>query len=201
MKDDQKAIYYITGDNEETLRSSPLLEAYREKGIEVLIMDDEIDEIVIPTLVKYGDKELKAVNRSGTENDLKTDSDREKEKEAKPVIEKIKKALGDSVKDVKASARLGSSPCCIVMDENDPTVQMQQMLKAMGKKEMPDFKPILEINPEHEIIAKIGSSDDDSYIEDMSFLLLEEAKMLEGAEIKKPADFVKRLNRVLGKSV
>ncbi len=199
MKEDQKSIYYITGDNEETLRNSPLLEAYKEKGIEVLIMDDEIDEIVIPTLVKYKEKELKAINRSGSEDDLKTEKDKEKEKEARPVLEKIKKALGDAVKDVVASSRLSGSPCCIVMDENDPSVQMQHMLKAMGQKEMPEFKPILEINPDHEIIGKLKNTEDESFIEDVSFLLLEQAKLLEGAEIKKPADFVKRLNRVLGK--
>jgi len=201
MKEDQKAIYYITGDNEETLRNSPLLEAYKEKGIEVLIMDDEIDEIVNPTLIKYNEKELKAVNRSGSEEELKSESDKEKEKEAKPVIERIKKALGDAVKDVVPSSRLSGSPCCIVMDENDPSVQMQHMLKAMGQKEMPEFKPILEINPKHEIIEKLKNTDDEAFIEDVSFILLEQAKMMEGAEIKKPADFVKRLNRVLGRAV
>ena len=200
MKEDQKSIYYISGDNEETLRSSPLLEAYKEKGIEVLIMDDEIDEIVIPTLVKYKDKDIKAINRSGTADELKSKDDKEKEKVAKPVVEKIKKALGDAVKDVVASSALGNSPSCIVMDENDPTIQMQHMFKAMGQKEMPEVKPILEINPEHEIVKKISSANDDMFIEDISFLLLEQAKIMEGEEIKKPADFVKRLNRILGRT-
>ena len=200
MKEDQKSIYYISGDNEETLRNSPLLEAYKEKGIEVLIMDDEIDEIVIPTLVKYKDKDIKAINRSGTADELKSKDEKEKEKVAKPVVEKIKKALGDAVKDVVASSALGNSPSCIVMDENDPTIQMQHMFKAMGQKEMPEVKPILEINPEHEIVKKISSANDDMFIEDISFLLLEQAKIMEGEEIKKPADFVKRLNRILGRT-
>jgi molecular chaperone HtpG len=200
MKEDQKSIYYISGDDEETLRSSPLLEAYKEKGIEVLLMDDEIDEIVIPTLFKYKDKDLKAVNRSGTADELKSKEDKEKEKEAKPVVEKIKKALGDAVKEVVASSSLGGSPSCIVMDENDPTIQMQHMFKAMGQKDMPEVKPILEVNPEHEIVKKISSVNDDMFIEDLSFLLLEEAKIMEGEEIKKPADFVKRLNRILSRA-
>lgn len=200
MKDDQKSIYYISGDNEETLRNSPLLESYKEKGIEVLLMNDEIDEIVIPTLMKYKDKDLKAVNRSGTGDELKSKEDKEKEKEAKPVVEKIKKALGDSVKDVVASIRLSGSPSCIVMDENDPSIQMQHMFKAMGQKEMPDFKPILEVNPDHEIVKKISAANDDTFVEDLSFLLLEQAKIMEGEEIKKPADFVKRLNRILGRA-
>ena len=200
MKEDQKSIYYISGDNEETLRHSPLLETYKEKGIEVLIMDDEIDEIVIPTLVKYKDKDLKAINRSGAADDLKSKEDKEKEKEAKPVVEKIKKALGDAVKDVVASSRLSGSPSCIVMDENDPSIQMQHMFKAMGQKEMPDFKPILEVNPGHEIVKKISDTKDEQFAEDLSFLLLEQAKIMEGEGIKKPADFVKRLNRILGRT-
>ncbi len=200
MKEDQKAIYYIAGDNEETLRNSPLLEAYREKGIEVLVMDDEIDEIVIPSVGKYEDIELKSVNRSGTDDELKTDTDKKKEKEVKPLIKKIKDALGDQVKDVKASSRLSDSPSCIVADENDPTVQMQHMLKAMGQKDLPELKPILEINPSHPIIEGLKEKDDDT-VKEVSFLLLEQALLVEGVELKKPADFVKRLNSVLAKAL
>ncbi len=201
MKDDQKAIYYITGGSEETLRNSPLLEAYRKKGIEVLIMDDEIDDIVIPTIGKYKEKELKAVNRTGSDEDIKTDDDKAREEEAKPLIEKIREALGEEVKDVKASSRLSDSPSCIVADADDPTMQMQQMLKAMGQTEMPDFKPILEINPDHEIVRKLTDSEDKELIDDVSHLLLDQARLIEGGEIKSPADFVKRLNRIMGKAV
>jgi molecular chaperone HtpG len=200
MKEDQKAIYYIAGDNEDTLRNSPLLEAYREKGIEVLIMHDEIDEIVIPGVGKYKDVELKSVNRSGTDDELKTEKDKKKEKEVKPLLKKIKDALGDRVKDVKASSRLSGSPSCIVADENDPTVQMQHMLKAMGQKDLPEMKPILEINPKHPIIEGLKEKDDET-VKEVSFLLFEQALLLEGVELKKPADFVKRLNSVLAKSL
>jgi molecular chaperone HtpG len=201
MKEDQKSIYYITGGSEETLRSSPLLEAYRAKDIEVLIMDDEIDEIVVPSIGKYGDIELKAVNRSGAADDLKSEEDKETEKAVKPLMERMKKALGDRVKDVVASTRLSDSPSCIVADEDDPTVQLQQMLKAMGQKDMPDFKPILEVNPTHPIVKGLEDSEDDSLVEDVSFLLLEQAMLVEGAELKKPVDFVKRLNRILEKAI
>ena len=201
MGEEQKAIYYITGGNEETLRNSPLLEAYKKKGIEVLIMDDEIDDIVIPTIGQYKEKSLKAVNRTGADEDIKTDDDKAKEEEAKPLIEKIKEALGEEVKDVKASSRLSDSPSCIVADADDPTMQMQQMLKAMGQTEMPDFKPILEINPDHEIVKKLADSNDKDLISDISFLLLEQARLVEGGEIKSPVDFVKRLNRIMGKAV
>ena len=199
MKEDQKGIYYITGEKEETLRNSPLLEAYKSRGIEVLIMDDEIDEIVVPSIGKYEDTDLKAVNKSGSADDLKTDDDKKKEKEIKPLIKKIKEALGDKVKDVVASSRLSDSPSCIIADEDDPSMQMQQMLKAMGQKDLPEIKPILEINPDHEIVKKLeGKKDDKALVEDVATLLLEQAMMIEGAELKHPAEFVKRLNRIMG---
>lgn len=197
MTDDQKAIYYITGDNETTLRNSPLLEAYKKKGIEVLIMDDEIDEIVAPMMGNYKEKEMKSVNKSGSADDLKTDEDKEKEKSVEPLLKKIKDALGEEVKDVVASSRLHESPSCIVADENDPTAQMQQMLKAMGQTEMPEIKPILEINPDHAIVKQLQDSSDKSLLEDVSHLLLDQAILAEGAPLKDPHAFAKRLNRVM----
>ncbi|MDR1625036.1 MAG: molecular chaperone HtpG [Spirochaetia bacterium] len=198
----QKAIYFITGDNEAKLRASPLLEAYAKKDIEVLIMDDEIDEIVIPSVDKYKDVELKGVNRSDAGEDLGKDGkEKEKDKDIGGVIKKIKKALGDRVKDVKVSLRLAESPSCIVTDEADPTFKMAAMMKAMGQKEMPEIKPILEINPDHQITDKLKNMDDEAFIEDVSFLLLEQALLVEGVELKDPAAFVKRLNRVMVKAV
>jgi molecular chaperone HtpG len=201
MKEDQKAIYYIAGGSEETLRNSPLIEAYKKKGIEVLVMDDDIDDIVIPTVGKYAEIDLKAINKSSAVDDLKTDDDKAKEKASEPVAKKIKDALGDKVKDVVISSRLTESPSCIVVDENDPTVQMQQMLKAMGQTEMPDFTPILEINPDHEIVKKIGESKDKELIADVSQILLDQAMLAEGVMLKHPAEFVKKLNAVLSRTL
>ena len=201
MKEDQKAIYYITGDNESTLRNSPLLEAYKKKGIEVLIMDDEIDEIVTPSIMNYKEVELKAVNKSGAADDLKTEDDKEKEKDLEPVLKRIKDVLGERVKEVKASSRLSDSPSCVVADENDPTMQMQQMMRAMGQTDMPEIVPILEINPDHEIVKKLKDSSDDAVFEDVSFLLFEQAMLVEGQQLKEPAEFVKRLNRVMESAV
>ena len=210
MKSDQKNIYYITGGDEKTLKASPLLEAYTAKGIEVLIMDEEIDEIVIPSLHSYrketpgtDDKieaqtwELKAVNRAGADEELGEKTDKTAEEEIKPVIEKIKKALGDRVKDVKLSRRLHDSPSCIVADENDPTMQMAQMLKAMGQAAMTDIKPILEVNGEHPIVLRL--KEDEDRIADTAGVLLDQALLVEGIKLKDPADFVKRLNRLLVK--
>jgi molecular chaperone HtpG len=201
MKPEQKAVYYITGENEQNLRNSPLLEAYKEKDIEVLIMDEDIDEIVIPSIGNYKDVELKPVNRSDAADDLKTDEDKKSEKKIEPLLKKIKKVLGDQVKDVRASARLSGSPSCIVADEKDPTIQMQQLLKSMGQTDMPEVKPVLELNPGHEIVQKLAGSDNEEMIEDAGRLLLEQALLLEGVQLKDPSGFVKRVNKVLTKSL
>ena len=201
MKPEQKAIYYITGGDEKNLRASPLLEAYKAKGFEVLIMDDEIDDIVIPSYGKYKDFELKAVNRSGSDEELGIDKKEaaKKEKEFKPIVEKIKKALGDRVKDVHLSKRLSDSPACIVVDENDPSLQMERMMKAMGQTGFGEVKPILEVNGEHPIVAALKDCEDEAHIEDVSCVLLDQALLVSGAELKDPADFVKRLNTLLSK--
>ena len=201
MQKDQKAIYYVTGGREASLRSSPLLEAYKAKGIEVLIMADEVDEIVAPSIGKFMEVELKAVNRLKTGDDLRTDADAGKAASIEPLIKKMKKALGAEVKDVRASTRLADSPSCIVVDENDPTLQLQQMLKAMGNRDMPDLKPILEVNPSHPIITRLAALEDEELIADTTRLLFEQALLVEGGELKDPAGFVKRLNRALEKSL
>jgi len=197
MKSDQKAVYYITGGDEHTLKASPLLEAYREKGIEVLVMDDDIDDIVIPSVGKFKEWDLKAVNRSGADEELGEKQDKNAEKELQPVIEKLKKALGERVKDVKLSRRLHDSPSCIVADENDPSIQFAQMMRAMGQTELPDVKPILEVNGDHAILVSLKGVEDEARIADVAGVLLDQALLVEGIKLKDPADFVKRLNRLL----
>ncbi len=201
MQPDQKAIYYITGEKETVLRKSPLLEMYKKKDIEVLILDDKIDEIVMPSVNKYKDIELKSINKSDAAEDLKTEEDKKEEKQIEPVIKRIKKVLGEDVKDVKASTRLSDSPSCVVVDVSDPSVQMQEMMKAMGQKNFADIKPILEINPTHEIVKKLTEITDDALFEDISRLLLEQALLIEGIEIKDPPQFVKRLNAITEKAL
>jgi len=197
MKDDQKSIYYITGQNQISLRNSPLLEMYEKKGIEVLILDDEIDEIVISSIPKYNEKELKSVNRSGAADDFSEDKDKNKEEALKPVLKKIKKILGDRVKDVKVSSRLSDSPSCVVVDENDPTAQMQEMMRSMGQAELPDVKPILEVNPNHKIIKKLKDKIKQKSFNDIAFLLYEQALIQEGVKLDNPAEFTERLNKVI----
>jgi molecular chaperone HtpG len=201
MLPDQKAIYYVTGENIEALRKSPLLEAYRKKDIEVLLMDDEVDEIVVPTIGSYKETDLKPINRSDAGEDLKDDTAGDKAEEIKPVLTKIKAVLKDRVKDVVASVRLSDSPSCIVLDESDPSLKIQELLKSMGQADMPEVKPILEVNPEHPIIRRLGEVDDTALVEDLSILLLEEAMMAENVPLKDPADFVARLNRVMERAL
>ncbi len=201
MQPDQKAIYYITGEKESVLRKSPLLEMYNKKDIEVLILYDKIDEIIIPSIGKYKDCDLKSINKSDAAEELKTEDDKKEEKQIEPLVKRMKKILENDVKDVKASVRLSDSPSCVVVDVSDPTVQMQEMMKAMGQKNFSDIKPILEINPSHEIIKKLMDIKDDAMFEDISRLLLEQALLIEGVEIKDPPHFVKRINAVLEKAL
>jgi len=197
MDSDQKSIFYITGQQESSLRNSPLLEIYDKKDIEVLILDDEIDEIIISSVPNYDEKDLKSVNRSGAADDISEDADKDSEKSTKPVLKKIKKVLGDKVKDVKVSSRLSDSPSCIVADENDPTAQMQEIMKSMGQTGMPAIKPILEINPNHEIVEKLKSMTRQKSFDDIALLLYEQALIQEGVTLEDPAGFVNRLNKAI----
>ena len=203
MQPEQKAIYYITGERGANLRHSPLLEMYRKQDLEVLLMDDEIDAFVIPTIGKYQEHELKSVNRSDTADDFKTDVSNERARQIDPLLKRIKEVLGDQVKEVKASARLSDSPSCIVADESDPTVSMQHVLRALGQ-EAEQFRPVLEINPEHPIVAKLEALADgaeDGLLEDASRLLLEQALLIEGAQLADPVAFAGRLNRSLERAL
>jgi len=205
MQPEQKALYYITGGTESMLRNSPLLEIYKKKGIEVLLLDDDIDEIVFSNVDKYGDIDLKSVNKSSIDDDLKGDATpeqaAEKAEALKPLLEKIKATLGDAVKEVRASSRLAESPSVIVSDEDEPSARMRQMMRAMGQKEIPEPAPMLEINPDHEIVKKLLANPEDARVEDAAWLLFDQALLLEGVALKDPSAFVQRLNRVLNQSI
>src|SRR5271155_1342159 len=201
MQPEQKVIYYITGGSESMLRNSPLIEIYKKKGIEVLVLDDDIDEIVFAAVPKYGEIDLKAVNKSTASDDLKDDSTLEKAEELKPLLEKIKATLGEAVKEVRASSRLADSPSVIVSDEDEPSARMRQMMQAMGQKNLPELQPTLEINPDHEIIRKLLADPSNTKVEDAAWLLFDQALLLEGVPLKDPATFVQRLNRALNQSI
>jgi molecular chaperone HtpG len=201
MKEGQKSIYYITGGAESLLRTSPLLEIYKKREIEVLILDDDFDEIVFSGIDKYGEIDLKAVNKASTSEDLKDEAEPDQAEALKPLLDKLKATLEGRVKDVRASVRLADSPSCIVSDEEEPSLQMQQILRAMGQKDMPAPLPTLEINPDHEIVKKLLARPEDATTEDAAWLLLDQALLMEGVPLKEPAAFVQRLNRVLAQSI
>jgi molecular chaperone HtpG len=201
MKPEQKSIYYITGGTEALLRTSPLLEIYRKKDLEVLILDDDIDEIVFSGVEKYGDIDLKAVNKTSTSEDIKDETEPEKTETLQPLLDKLKATLSDNVKEVRVSTRLADSPSCIVSDEDEPSARMRQMMRAMGQKDIPELKPTLEINPDHEIIKKLLTHTDEATTQDAAWLLFDQALLLEGVPLKDPATFVQRLNRILNQSI
>jgi len=198
---EQKAIYYIVGDDEKVLRNSPLMESYKKNNIEVLILDDkEIDEVITPAIGAYKDWDMKDVTScEAPATEQSEEEKKEVEEKFKSIVEKITTALGAEVKEVKTTTRLSDSPSCVVKDANDPMAQMAQMMKAMGQ-EVPESAPILEINPDHAIVKSLNGCTDEAMIETISWLLLDQAKMSEGLEIKDPVAFTKRLNTVMAKA-
>ncbi|MCK5294159.1 MAG: molecular chaperone HtpG, partial [Arcobacteraceae bacterium] len=199
---EQKAIFYIVGEDEKVLRNSPLMESYKKNNIEVLILDDkEIDEVITPAIGAYQDWTFKDITSCEAPKTGKTEEEtKEVEETFKSIVEKIKSTLGEAVSDVKTTDRLSDSPSCVVKDPNDPMAQMAAMMKSMGQ-EVPESAPILEINPEHNIVKSLNGCADESTIETISWLLLDQAKMAEGMDIKDPVAFVKRLNTVMAKAL
>lgn len=200
---EQKAIYYIVGENEKVLRNSPLLESYKKNDIEVLILDDkEIDEIITPAIGAFKEWEFKDI--TAIEPPKVEQSEEEKkeiEEKFQDILSKIKDKLGDAVKDVKVTSRLSESPSCVVKDAADAQMAaMAHMFRAMGQA-MPESAPILEINPEHEIVKKLNGCADEATIEDVSWILLDQAKLSEGMEITDTVAFAQRLSRITAKAL
>ncbi|QNM89705.1 molecular chaperone HtpG [Aliarcobacter cryaerophilus] len=195
---EQKAIYYIIGDNEKVLRNSPLLESYKKNNIEVLILDDkEIDEIITPTIGAFKEWQFTDITTAQAPKVEVNEEEKQKiEEEFKDIVSKIKEKLGNEVKDVKITSRLDSFASCITKDAQDAQMAaMAHMFRAMGQ-EAPEIKPILEINPNHEIVKKLQSSTNDELIEDVSWILLDLAKISEGVDVSDKVAFAKRLTKI-----
>ncbi len=197
----KKEIYYIIGEDENVLKHSPLLEAYRKADIEVLVMDDkEIDEIVTPAIGSYKEWEFKDVTTIDAPDSLSEEEKEELDKEYKGLTERIKEVLGEEVKEVKTTTRLTESPSCVVKDSSDPMASMAHMFRQMGQ-EVPDVPLILEINPEHEMIKKLGDLKDDTLFADIAWILLDSAKLSEGMEPKDKASFASRVAKIASKAL
>ena len=197
MDEDQKEIYYITAENYAGAKASPHLEIFNERGKEVLLLSDPIDEWVVNQLSEVEGKTLKSIAKGDVEfGEDKDDKKQEKKKEKafKPLLEKIKEALGDEVKEVKMSNRLVDSPSCLIADQYGMGGNMERIMKAMGQ-DMPEEKPILEINPDHTLIVNLEK--DESNLEDWAHILFDQAALAEGAVLKDPGAYVKRVNKLL----
>lgn len=199
MKEDQKSIYYISGNNENMLRNSPLLESFKKNDIEVLIMDEEIDTIVMPMVNEFDKTPLKSVSHADINDEIKSDEKVDESKVANTLV-KMKEILKDEVKDVRLSSRLSSSAAVLIYDKNDPDYAMQEMLKQMGQgANAPKVKPILEINADHEIFAKLEKNE--AMIYDIAPLLLDMARLNEGMSLENPAKFSELLTKVMIKAI
>jgi len=200
MKEGQDKIYYVTADTFAAASNSPHLEIFRKKGIEVLLLSDRVDEWMLSYLREFDGKSLVSVAKGGL--DLAELADEEEKKhqaevaeDFKPLVERLQKTLEDQVKEVRVTLRLVDSPACVVVGQNELSPHLLRMLKAAGQ-EAPNVKPVLEINPEHPLLARIRAAEDGEF-DQWARLLLDQALLAEGAQIADPAAFVKRLNALL----
>ena len=199
MKEGQDKIYYVTGESFNAAKNSPHLEIFRKKGVEVLLLSDRVDEWMLSFMTEFDGKPLASVAKGGLDlgslSDEKEKQEHEEtEKQFKDLVERMKKTLEDKVKDVRVTFRLTDSPACLIADENELSGNLLRMLKAAGQN-APDMKPILEINPEHPLLAKLKN--DEAQFDDWTHLLFDQALLAEGGQLNDPASFVKRMNQLL----
>ncbi len=195
MTKDQKNIYYVTADNYDAAKGSPHLEIFKQKDIEVLLLSDRVDEWLVANFGEFEELSLKSIAKGDLE-DLDSKEDKKKKektvKDYEKVISKAQEILDNQVKEVKVSSRLSESPSCLVADENELGGNMERIMKSLGQ-DVPDTKPILEINPTHPLVMKLKTKVD----EDVVKVLFDQAVLSEGGQIKEPAEFVKRMNKLM----
>ena len=201
MPKEQESIYYITADSHQAAKNSPHLEIFKQKNIEVLLLSDRVDEWLVSSLHEFGGKKLQSIAKGDL--DLgKLDTEEQKaekekiEKEAKSIVEKIKKSLGDKVKEVKVTHRLTNSPACLVVGEHDISGNLERILKAAGQS-TPENKPILEVNPNHELIKKLEKIEENQLFNDYSSVILDQAILAEGGQLDDPIGYVNKVNKFL----
>ena len=202
MKDGQEKIYYVTADSFAAARNSPHLEVFRKKGIEVLLLHDRVDEWVMAHMPAFDGKSLQSVTKGDLDLGNLADSEEqaqqkeETEADMKPVVERIGKALGDKAKEVRLTHRLVDSPACLVTEQDGMSANLERVLRAAGQA-VPNVPLVLEINPEHPIVARLKDETDDARFKDWSHILFDQAMLAEGGHLDDPAGFVKRLNELM----
>ena len=201
MKPEQEKIYFVTAETFAAAKNSPHLEVFRKKGVEVLLMCERVDEWVSQHLTEFEGKPLQSVAKGRLElgkleDEAEKKAQEQQDTEAKPLIERIKKALDESVKDVRVTLRLTDSPACLVADEHDMGANFERMLKAAGQN-VPKSKPILEINPHHPLVVRLKDELDETRFGDLARVLFDQSLLAEGGQLEDPAGFVKRLNALM----
>ncbi len=201
MKEGQDKIYFVAAESFAAAKNSPHLEIFRKKGIEVLLLSDRVDEWAVSFLTEFEGKPLQSVAKGGLDLGKLADEEEKKEQEKEAgeyndLIERIKKALGEKVKDVRVTQRLTESPVCLVADEHDMGMHLERLLKAAGQS-VPGSKPILEVNPHHALVERLKSESDEARFSDWSQVLFDQALLAEGGQLEDPAGFVKRLNQLI----
>ena len=204
VDEEKKEIYYLTGKMAlSMLKNSPVLERFKSKDIDVLILNDEIDTIVFPMVTEY--KEYKFVNAADAKFEESEEEKKEEEetsKEFDALLKEFKETLGESVTKVEVTSDLTDSPVCLKIDKEDPSYMMAQMMAQMGNAgDVPPVKPILQINPKHEILTKLKDSADQNLINDAAHVLFDQARIFEGMEIEDTAGFIARMNRIMSKAL
>jgi molecular chaperone HtpG len=198
MKEGQQAIYYITADSRGAAKSSPQLEIFRKKGIEVLLLVDRVDEWMLAHLYEFEGKPLQSVAKGAVDlGSLQGEEEKRKAEEAasaiKPVVERLKAALKERAKDVRVTARLVDSPACLVTEEGDMSAHLARLLRQAGQ-EAPATRPVLEVNPDHPLVRRLET---DERFEDLANILFDQAWLAEGGQLEDPAGYVQRVTRLL----
>jgi molecular chaperone HtpG len=204
MPAEQNKIYYVTADTFNSAKHSPHLEIFRQKGIEVLLLSDRVDEWLVSHLTEFQEKPLQSVARGSLDETLLNNAEdktadekyKQAEDDFEATLKKIKEILSDQIKEVRLSRRLTNSPACIVVDEQDLSTQMERILRMAGQK-VPEHKPILELNPEHKIVKRLHQELDGAHFEDWAHILFDQSVLAEGGQLNDPASFVKRFNSLL----
>ncbi|MFO0441986.1 MAG: molecular chaperone HtpG [Betaproteobacteria bacterium] len=201
MKPEQEKIYYVTAESFSAAKAGPHLEVFRKKGIEVLLMSERVDEWMMSFLTEFEGKKLQSVAKGALDlGKLEDEADKKAQEQAagehKDLVERIRKALGERVKEVRVTLRLTESPACLVADDHDMSAQLQRMLKAAGQK-VPLSQPILEVNPAHPLIARLRDESDGARFGDLAAVLFDQALLAEGGQLEDPAGFVRRLNQLM----
>ena len=203
MQEDQDVIWYVTAENRKAAENSPHLEIFRKRGVEVLLMSDRIDEWAMGYFTEFDGKKMRSIAKGdvdlGSSDSDKKDDKEDKDAEKNPMLTRLSEALSDEVSEVRASQRLTESASCLVLSEQELAMHMRRMLEQAGQT-MPDSKPVLEVNLDHQLLKQVEAIDSDEEFKDWAELLFEQAVLAEGGQLEDPAGFVQRVNRLMFKA-